>query len=612
MISQRGQGGLFQGRSLVELTWFIGLVPLAFSNLRAQFDQTVTASDASSGGGFVCSKGLTPYGFAASVSQVRGDIPEPHDFCQVLSIGLFDGIGALRVAMDVLGAPVAGHVSIECNPLAQRVVEANFPETLLVQDVEEVTADMVTGWALRFSGVGLVLLGAGPPCQGVSGLNADRKGALRDHRSCLFRHVPRIEALCRAAFPWAQIQSLTENVASMDYQDCQLMNDEYELEPWYIDAGGVCLSHRPRLYWVSWELTTAEGVRLLQGSDGRLPICGEVKLTAEVETKAYLEPGADLGKGARLPTFTTSRPSSRPLRKPAGLRSCAHHELERWRRDQHRFPPYQYRDENCVWAQGMFRPPSVVEREVILGFPAGYTSQCMKKADHGSKAHEDCRLTLLGNSWAVPVVAWLLSVLFGRLGIIEPISLQQLVDRLRPGGDNRLQGLLRRPPLARSTATTSPSHLLIRKLAGLASLKGEDLLLQGPSEAPVRFHRLRASIPAALWRWRIVSGWRWTGSPEHINVLEARAVLTTLRWRVEQLKQLDQRCVHLVDSQVVLHCLTRGRSSSRKLRRTVMKIGSLLLASGLQPFWGYVDTHQNPADRPSRWATKKRWLKKPR
>ena len=96
---------------MVELTWFIGLVPLAFSNLRAQFDQTVTASDASSsGGGFVCSKGLTPYGFAASVSQVRGDIPEPHDFCQVLSIGLFDGIGALRVAMDVLGAPVAGHV----------------------------------------------------------------------------------------------------------------------------------------------------------------------------------------------------------------------------------------------------------------------------------------------------------------------------------------------------------------------------------------------------------------------------------------------------------------------------------------------------------------------
>ena len=36
--------------------------------------------------------------------------------------------------------------------------------------VEEVTEVMVKEWSLRFSQVGLVLLGAGPPCQGVSGL----------------------------------------------------------------------------------------------------------------------------------------------------------------------------------------------------------------------------------------------------------------------------------------------------------------------------------------------------------------------------------------------------------------------------------------------------------
>ena len=133
--------------------------------------------------------------------------------------------------------------------------------------------------------------------------------------------------------------------------------------------------------------------------------------------------------------------------------------------------------------------------------------------------------------------------------------------------------------------------------------------MQSSTELPVRYHRLRASIPGSLWRWKVVSGWRWTGSPEHINVLEARATLTTLRWRAEQLKQEDTRFVHLVDSLVVLHCLTRGRSSSKKLRRTVMRIGSLLLATGLQPTWGYIETSQNPADRPSRWAVKKRWLK---
>ena len=70
-------------------------------------------------------------------------------------------------------------------------------------------------------------------------------------------------------------------------------------------------------------------------------------------------------------------------------------------------------------------------------------------------------------------------------------------------------------------------------------------------------------------------------------------------------------------------CSLGGQSSSaalphqgaiviEKLRRTVMRIGSLLLATGLQPTWGYIETSQNPADRPSRWAVKKRWLKQKR
>ena len=173
-----------------------------------------------------------------------------------------------------------------------------------------------------------------------------------------------------------------------------------------------------------------------------------------------------------------------------------------------------------------------------------------------------------------------------------------------------LQTLLQRPPTGHSTSTLPINNTLVKKLAGISSLKGEDLMVQATTEVPLRYQRLRLSIPSKLWRWRIVTGWKWTGDSEHINVLEARAAFTTMRWRAEQLRQLDVRCVHLVDSMVVLHCLTRGRSSSRKMRRTVMRIGSLLLATGIQPLWGYVSTHQNPADKPSRWATKKRWLKR--
>ena len=86
---------------------------------------------------------------------------------------------------------LAGHISVEANPRAQRVVEANFPDALMVEDVQAVDEAMVLKWSLQYSNAGLILVGAGPPCQGVSGLNADRKGALRDSRSSLFSHVPR-------------------------------------------------------------------------------------------------------------------------------------------------------------------------------------------------------------------------------------------------------------------------------------------------------------------------------------------------------------------------------------------------------------------------------------
>ena len=99
------------------------------------------------------------------------------------------------------------------------------------------------------------------------------------------------------------------------------------------------------------------------------------------------------------------------------------------------------------------------------------------------------------------------------------------------------------------------------------------------------------------------------GSSEHINLLEMRAVLTALKWRFARKGWIRTRFVHLVDSQVCLHALARGRSSSRKLRRTLLRINSLLLASGAHGVWTYVHTELNPADRPSRRPVKKKWLK---
>lgn len=176
----------------LEIARFMALVPLAQMNFRTKIQPHATCSDASSEGGGICvSSGLTSYGLSASRTQVRGEVVEAQEYIQVLSVGLFDGIGALRVACDLLELPMCGHISIEKEEKGRRVVESYFPDTVFHDDVTTVTDELVESWALRFSNAGLILIGAGPPCQGVSKLNADRRGALKDYRSCLFAEVPK-------------------------------------------------------------------------------------------------------------------------------------------------------------------------------------------------------------------------------------------------------------------------------------------------------------------------------------------------------------------------------------------------------------------------------------
>eukprot|EP00435_Cladocopium_sp_Y103_P039833 s1161_g10.t1 len=573
-----------------ELSRFLGLIPLAYMDFRCQVSPVVTASDASeTGGGVTASTGLTAMGVVASDCAVRGDIVEPTDIEGVLTIGLFDGIGALRVAADALGWNVLGHISIEKSKEAARVVESRFPGSQFVHDVQEVDAEMVRTWAQQFTQVSLVVVGAGPPCQGVSGLNAARKGALRDERSCLFTHVDRIRKLVRQSFPWAQVQGLMENVASMDSSDETVVSESFGTTPWYIDASGVSLAHRPRLYWVDWEIALTPDVVVTTTPIGRQ----SVQLKADVDPARFITPGWSKITEGGFPTFTTSRPRQSPGYKPAGIRQCEEHELARWRKDQFRFPPYQYQDKHCLQnRKGEVRLPNISEREVIMGFPKDYTQNCVSKGDQGSQAHLDTRLSLIGNSWNVTVVAWLLSQLGFPRGINRPFSVQEVVDRTSPGCSKDLQTFLQRPPLrsSRSTSDRDKEFALIHKMLTLVSIKGEDISLQASSEDMAKYHRLRASIPSRLWRWKTMASWHWTGAKEHINALELRAALTALRWRLERHKKVP---LHVLEEAKALLCFGKAadaasKAAANEAREALTLLGGLLSSDLEQGFRDYV------------------------
>lgn len=139
------------------------------------------------------------------------------------------------------------------------------------------------------------------------------------------------------------------------------------------------------------------------------------------------------------------------------------------------------------------------------------------------------------------------------------------------------------------------AEALVRKLLNLVSIKGEDILLSAQSEETLKFHRLRASLPKPL-------------AVAHGVWMEMERLQRTYQCSRVEGSALRRRMVHLTDSLVCLYTLTRGRTSSRKLRRTLARINALLLLSNNIAVWAYVHTALNPADAPSRGHFKRKWL----
>ena len=110
----------------------------------------------------------------------------------------------------------------------------------------------------------------------------------------------------------------------------------------------------------------------------------------------------------------------------------------------------------------------------------------------------------------------------------------------------------------------------------------------------------RAAVDSRQWVWKVARGWKWNFN-DHINVLELEALYHSVKWRGKTLRLFNRRWLHLVDSQVVLGVAAKGRTSSRKLSRCLHRYNLLVLALHTYPLLGWVLSHLNPADAPSRW-----------
>ena len=616
--------------SVCEILMSLCMLPMAFTNLRAHVDSCVSCADASlSGGGMCISVGLAQSGVdtLTGMHSTEGQSSSPalehinslqytltptprnvnvtdfkvsvNGFARILCIGLFDGLGGLRIALNklVTRCCVVGYVSCEVDKHAKRLVRKRWPGVIEWGDITLVNREMVSKLGDMFCNrVDLVLIGAGSPCQDLSALNAHRLG-LAGSQSSLFYQIPRIVQYVKACFP-GKVHFFVENVFSMAKVQVEKFNSTLGTTPYMIDAGDFSDAYRKRLYWTTWCIGT--GPDRVSTHKGHYI---EVKLFVQKKPCGWWldKHGWWSGNGSMrdilIPTLTRALPSKKPMRNPAGLAQASPVAIARWKADDHCFQVYNYEDHHMVWdtARNEYRLPSANECEMLMGIGRHYTLGAVKE-HFDSRATFVIRRQLIGNTFNCCVISFLVSELLTLHYLCKPVALSchLAVDQYDiPFNEVNQSGL----PIIKGDMETQ----IVKEYLNIAERGGSDIRL----ELGIPFRALawpRAGARTHHWIWEIVNGYPWRSSEEvHINKLELLATFNTFKWRTRNVKQQHSRILHLVDSQVVGAILTRGRTSSRLLRSTVRRFNTLVLAADLYPAFAFVSSEDNPADLPSRW-----------
>ena len=139
----------------------------------------------------------------------------------------------------------------------------------------------------------------------------------------------------------------------------------------------------------------------------------------------------------------------------------------------------------------------------------------------------------------------------------------------------------------------------LRSLLRSASYRGSDvrLVLELGEESDPQLHEV--PYLAMRWHWKTILAFPWK-QPAHINELELGTVAVFLKRRARTSDKHRSKFFLVVDSMVTRGCLSKGRSSSRRLNQVLRRCTAHLLGTDgyLFPLWTI--SAWNFADKPSR------------
>lgn len=612
---------------IAEMVTALSLFPMRFTDWRAQLDPYVMASDASErGGGFVMARRLSERGL-----QALRDAQEEEVRSGILVIDMFSGIGGLLRSLERQGIKWEHHVVIESDKNCRRCIRRTWPGGSEYTDIVKVSKKNVAAEMRKVDGLKLVIAGGGSPCQGLSLLSSERDH-FRDERSGLFFAVADllddIKDLCKELE--VKFVGLLDDVV-MDEEDRNDISYRLGWMPNFAESGDISTARRPRLYWLNrdvpqmpWMTVEREDVIT------RLTLSGPVEPDELWLPEGYTWNNPD--RRRRFPTFTRPIRRRRPPPSPAGLKGCPKVAQERWERDNYRFPPYVYRDENLLQdGEGNWQKVPAESRELLMGFKRHHTLKLDRVLFKDTPWHEseDVRQSALGNSFHTTTVAVLLGAVLESMGFLKSsLSPEQLVgqlvvedfeenypevsdvaksdaESLAPPSlqANEDDDMLNQVEALQAEVDEVEKHQnmmaqLVHIFLRRVEHRGSDIRVDTGDLFRADAYP-RCAIDPLKWEWRHCRAFRWARS-EHINLLELGAALHAIQWRSRRAAYCDFRTMLLIDNQAILAVIAKGRSSSKKVNNLLRRLAALCCALNLYLLVCWVDTVDNPADEASR------------
>lgn len=325
-----------------------------------------------------------------------------------MSIELFAGLLALSVALEAMSINVvASYFSEICSDCCL-VAATNFPAAVNIGDIRKISKATIAAIVKQWPHCWWIM-GAGPPCQDVSLLNSSATGSWGSHSS-LREEYKRIYLLFLEFVPHQFLFSFME-CTKMTADDRQAYDQVYGSPPVEICSAWASHMTRPRLWWFNRDIHWHEFAEVVESNAD----CPKVHPPFQRQPiTAFMEKGwlpADRKfqhESFSFRCFTRSTPRARPMKDPRGINSCDASTLERWRQDFWAQSPYQYKQTNMVVSKnGKLRRLIAVEEERLMGFPTHFTAPMLQLRLQDFE-YEHRRRSLLGNSWCVFVIVFIL------------------------------------------------------------------------------------------------------------------------------------------------------------------------------------------------------------